>query len=223
MEIGMAVYINTLRRIKSYIRNYKKIVRDDWSGYDVYPYYKYGRNLMGYCSMLYKTELTVFRDFNQERRQMALCPYHRMIIGTKLCPVINLSTSGIIICHEFGSKTHPLIPLNEYIEYLSRGLDNGTIYPGSRVSLPDAKNKPGTLGYTCAARVDTVCTEDLAYPILLKSYNHENIDGFNKPLDMDTAFKFMKDIAEFIDLNCPERRRKYHDRKTDKPHKPATE
>ena len=225
MEISVATYVKILKNIKSYIRNYKKIVRNDWTGYDMYPYYKYGRNFMAFCSMLYKNEIEVFKDHNQPRGMMVLHPMHRMIIGNKLGLVINLSTGGIIICHEFGSHTNPLMPLNEYIHYLERGLADGTIKPGDKVSLLPKENNTGAeVSYsTCAARVFTVCTSNLEYPIIYKAYYFDK-SVYDKPMCIDIVFDFMvKGIAEFIDQNCPERRRKYHDRKTDKPHKPATE
>ena len=69
MEISVATYVKILKNIKSYIRNYKKIVRNDWTGYDMYPYYKYGRNFMAFCSMLYKNEIEVFKDLTESEEK----------------------------------------------------------------------------------------------------------------------------------------------------------
>ena len=97
MEISAIAYLKRLKLYKSYIRNYKKIMRDDWPGYldDVWQHVGVGRNVLGMLSMTFNKTITVFNDHNKPRGKFALGEIDRMIIGQNLALVIDTSTGNV--------------------------------------------------------------------------------------------------------------------------------
>lgn len=221
MEISAIAYLKRLKLFKSYIRNYKKIMRDDWPGYldDVWQHVEVGRNVLGMLSMTFNKTITVFNDHNKPRGKFALGEIDRMIIGQNLALVIDTSTGNVKVCHCIDSKTHPYMPLNEYIKYLERGIGEGSIKRSDMYHF-----KTDTLTKFPLLQICTVCDDEMKYPIAYRTLMTEDLKDYNRPITTTLAFHFLETIDEFLETETPRKeRRKRHDRSINENHKPSTE
>lgn len=216
MEISAIAYLKRLKRYKSYIRNYKKIMRDDWPGYldDVWQYIGVGRNVLGFLSMTFNKTITVFNDHNKPRGNLVLTDVDRAIIGQNLALIIDTSTGNVKVCHAIDSKTHPYIPLNEYIKYLERGIGEESIKRSDMYHF-----KTDTLTKFPLLQICTVGSDEMEYPIAYRTLMTGDLEDYSRPITTTLAFHFLEVIDEFLETETPRKeRRKRHDRSIDKDH-----
>ena len=216
MEISAIAYLKRLKLFKSYIRNYKKIMRDDWPGYldDVWQHVGVGRNVLGMLSMTFNKTITVFNDHNKPRGKFALGEIDRMIIGQNLALVIDTGTGNVKVCHAIDSKTHPYMPLNEYIKYLERGIGEGSIKRSDKYHFRTTGPTHMPLLEIC-----TVISDEMEYPIAYRTLVTDDLKDYGKPISATLAFHYLEIIDEFLETETPRKeRRKKHGRSTKSDH-----
>lgn len=189
VEISMRNYIRRLDRIISYIHKYKKanIILREW-GENMLPYLYLGRHPLGYVSYSCQEDPVCIYE-NGTPIIDTIDKIDRMIIGQKLCLVVE-ENGAVRTYHMMYSRENGMvyIPIEEYIAYINRGLNDGSIKLSDTVRL----NKMSIILFSVHAKIGNTfkCIATL-----------RTINGYKRPVSRKRAMKFIDNISEYIETN----------------------
>ena len=196
-------YLKRLREIKAFMKHYNKfksrafkefLTEVDGLGEQ--------RNVQAYCALLTYGKLPIFHENGDPVTYRKMRTLDRLIIENMIHPVIEMDTGDVSICHEFYDDKYPLMPLREYIAYLSDGLNRGKIS-----YIEDVRIK---VNIRKTISVYTAMDKSIRHPILHKEYVDLHLP--NEGIDRYFAVDILKDIHTFKVDNgierCPKWRSK---------------
>ena len=196
IRIKNSDYLRKLKDFKAFMKHYNRFKRKIWN--DANPE-QFGEEIpiMAYYALLTMHKIPIFHpEENTPHTWRELTPADRVILETRILPVINTGNDHTHLCHSINTSPFPFMPLREYINYYE-----DAAYYTDKIRRDEYTTIKifDNIDFLRSYPFYTVADDSLVYPIEAGSTYFKILEDrmFDKPITVDQAMELLETIHNF--------------------------